>query len=411
MNNKNKINKYYIRALICTILLACGIFMTSNSYPLFYEPFMEVFNASRSEVTLHTSINFLTFSFGSLVAVRLLKKMKLRYVMIIGLIFTAGSTMLEAVCTSLMQINILNVIKGFTYTFCGVTIMQTLIGNWFYKYRGLVMGLAFSISGLAAAIYTPILASVITNYGYRFGLVFSYSILALLTLPTIFLCPYKPEEVGLKAYGYEETTNVIEEDSYKIPFKYLSILVLMYLVNTICMSFLGNYSNHINGYATSLGFDLVKASTVLSAFSIGSVVSNIFAGILLDKLGVKKGTIITSFISILGVFLMFISSGNYVLLLIGSFLFGTCQAAGNVCGDGLIRKIYGSEQYHEVMAKLLVIISPINSISITLISLLYDATGSYNLSLIITMIGGVFSVILTLLMLKRAKTEYQKNHI
>lgn len=54
-------------------------------------------------------------------------------------------------------------------TLAGISV-TTLVNNWFVDKRGLATGLAFAGSGVSAAIMTPVLTTVVTDYGWAHGL-------------------------------------------------------------------------------------------------------------------------------------------------------------------------------------------------------------------------------------------------
>lgn len=142
--------------MLSIILLNCATSGISAVYPLFYEPLMDTFHATRSEVTFHTSINLFTFGFANPVVAKLIKRYKLKTIMIVGVFGVALSSMLEAFANTLSVINVLNIIKGLCFGGCSVIIIQTLIGNWFNKNRGLMLGIAYAVCGLFTAVYSPI---------------------------------------------------------------------------------------------------------------------------------------------------------------------------------------------------------------------------------------------------------------
>ena len=48
-------------------------------------------------------------------------------------------------------------------TFALTLSIPLLLGNWFQKYLGTVMGIALGLSAIGGTIFNPIISSVITN--------------------------------------------------------------------------------------------------------------------------------------------------------------------------------------------------------------------------------------------------------
>jgi len=88
---------------------------------------------------------------------------------------------------------------------CVLVVIPVVLNNWFATKNGLVIGIAMAASGLAGAVFSPVLSSLIVSMGWRKTAVFNgVSAFLLIVLPTLFLLVRTPEEKGMKPYGCDQ---------------------------------------------------------------------------------------------------------------------------------------------------------------------------------------------------------------
>jgi len=87
-----------------------------------------------------------------------------------------------------------------------VTVTPTM-GNWFAKKTGFAIGVVWAIQAMFCAVASPLFAAIIMVIGWRAAYLVLAAVSACLALPAvIFVIRYRPEDVGLLPYGYEETS-------------------------------------------------------------------------------------------------------------------------------------------------------------------------------------------------------------
>ncbi len=109
-NNRLKPIHFLIIALCC--LSVFGSIGITNAYGLFYTPMTEVWNLSRSEATFHVTIQSLVSGFATPLAVRLSRKVKMRYIFLFGVILYLAVGFGIANATNIMWVNVLGFLKG-----------------------------------------------------------------------------------------------------------------------------------------------------------------------------------------------------------------------------------------------------------------------------------------------------------
>ena len=96
------------------------------------------------------------------------------------------------------------VLCGASLSLVGTVAFTIVIKNWFERNRGLALSLVFSGVGLSHAFY-PLVALLISTFGWQNTFVIEGVIIAAVTLPLItFVVRYHPRDKGLMPYGAVE---------------------------------------------------------------------------------------------------------------------------------------------------------------------------------------------------------------
>jgi len=95
-------------------------------------------------------------------------------------------------------------VAGFAVTSSTVLPAQTLVTNWFDKYRGRAMGLMMLGIGAGGFLLPPLNAFLIERIGWRYTWVVSFGILALIVIPLIAaFVRTRPSDMGLSRDGID----------------------------------------------------------------------------------------------------------------------------------------------------------------------------------------------------------------
>jgi MFS family permease len=151
----------------------------------------------------------------------------------------------------------------------GVSIMgvNVLLNNWFVEKRGVAIGLAFSGSGVSAALMVPFLTWVIGQYGWQWG----YRVLALtggaLLLPTLIFLIRSirriwPSPLGAHLPPLDAGEGKDRPDlkqAVKTP--HLLLLISLGLFTTMTKT---GIQQHTIPYLTDIGYSAGFASSIMS---------------------------------------------------------------------------------------------------------------------------------------------------
>ena len=382
---KNGMTGRHVYVLIASCIMAWGVMGMINAYGVFFTPMEEALGTGRAAATLHYSLRMLAVGLASPLAARLIdKKISIKKTIPAGLVIFLACSLIIARSRSVILVDILAVIAGFSYAFFCHMIITIILGNWFHKNLGTFSGIVISFSGIGAAIASPIVTKMLASLGYQT----TYSLYALATVlmvvPILF-CHFTPEEAGLKPYGEGQTdvqAKKVETKYLDMPYRLMSGIAFAIYGITVLSVGLTTFNSHMPALAQSREFTADIGALLLSASMIGNLVFKLVLGVIMDRLGVIKGFLIVLVITLAGLVMIFFVKGAVVPLIIGGFLYGTVFSLGALGMSLLTRYIYGNEQYNQVYALVNLMTNISTSVFVLLIGALYDATQAYTVPLI-----------------------------
>ncbi len=389
----------YLMVLIASCGLAGAVLgLLVNVSGLFFTPIAEDLGVGRGSVSLTLTICNLVFALGGMVCPRLVKSKNFKLMLLISMIVFAGSTALLAAAPNLITLYILNGLRGFAAGVCGMVLITIVINNWFLESTSLVTSIAMAFSGLAGAVFSPILSSIITSAGWRVGYLVDAGLIALFELPAILLpIGFFPKDAGAEPYGKAAGAGKSAENAEDAaPSRFPITLMVLLTAYAILASYVASYPPHFPGIADSYGFSAAVGSTLLSICMVANSGGKILFGALADKFGAKK---------IIMLFSLLIGAGALLLMIFhvpglmyeAAALFGLCYAIANVGTVTATRELAGRKGYNSVYPTVSMIATVANAFGSSLVGFMYDAAGNYNGGLILAavltviMMGLIFS--------------------
>lgn len=370
------IDKRYIATFLacCLFILSIGL---NNAYSIFVVPLADAMATGRGTITLASTITDLVCSTLSPVLVILLRRVPLRRLLLTGTLAYSLVLLGIAFFQNIYIFFLLNIIKGFVFIVYGCNVIIIVLGNWFEKGRETLIGIAMAFTGLGGAVFSQIFSYIMERTDLRFTFIVFAVLTVVLALPSIYYLKLKPEEMGLPVLKgesvQEEKRYVTHERKYRFNDPAFIGICAVYFI----MVFLTNVSIHFPGYADTIGFGRVGASMV-SWMMVGSIFFKAGMGAICDRFGPKAGFPV-SIALVFASFVMIIIAKGEMMLLIGSFIFGSIFSSLIVLNP-MIRYCFGNEQYPEVFSKVMVV-SAISNMGGPIVGYLYDFTGTYVTSL------------------------------
>ena len=284
------------------------------------------------------------------------------------------------------------------------------INNWFHKRAGFAMGLYGIVIAALGLVVAQVIPFVIVAVGWRTAYLVMAAIAAAFFFPcAIFLSPYKPEDVGLKPYGYEEDDageGKEKKSTPGIPYKkaVLSISFVLAIIAFSIMCNMNGYKSNWSNMAQHATWDygIIFGGTMMFATTMAKFFSPLL-GLISDKWGaIATGGLTLGLIAI-GMLLLLFFHDVQAVVPIACFLVGFETCNMKVVIPLIIRDIYGSKDYTRIYSFAFGIFNVFSLFSVSLVALAGEVTGSFNIAFIVGAIGAVAAFLLILLSKKASK--------
>ncbi|MBQ6321434.1 MAG: MFS transporter [Lachnospiraceae bacterium] len=400
---------YHWLVIICCCAIAgttVGFF--NSAYGTFYTSLSEKFHTGRASVSLHATISLLVTAFSAPFAVKLVHKFGVRPILIFSLVLQDLSLLLIIPATSLWQLNALGVMRGIGGGFMHVPIITVILNNWYLDHVGISMGLIFSMASGFGALFSWLISVIIEKTNYQVALIVCAVLVFLLILPSLIFLHLQPEEIGLHPHGWRKNETPARQNApsgeikkperkpfYRIPDFYCLCLFALLTVPIVALQM------HFSGFCELIGAGSMFGGIMMSTVMIGSVFFKLVVGEILDLLGAFRMMAIVLAVDVSSLLLIFANrtyTGNGLSLLIGAFFFGIHASIGSIGIAGVSRAVMGPEDDGTAFSIVSGCASGGAALSITLIAMIFDATGTYNAAFIggISMLlaGGILLFIL-----------------
>lgn len=378
----------WIIVLCCTLLMAVGTGIFVNCVGIFVKPVCEDLGFERGTFTLYTTITSVLSMLAMLVFGELYRKKPRRIRLYIAIGGLTGCLVFfgYSLSSKLWHFYMLSAIYGCVATTLAGISVTTLVNNWFVDKRGLATGLAFAGSGVSAAIMTPVLTTVVTDYGWRMGYRTMSLVSFIILIPAMLLIRLEPSDKGLLPYGV--TPHPSEEDKRSIPVIEQTGLTRAQAVKTssfyfqsigiFCLSLAGmGISNHAISYFTDIGYSPLTASTAMSLVMTIMIGAKILLGAVFDKIGSVRSAILTGLCMIASTLSIRFAGAGAFMPYVFSVCFGFGYSTLTVPYSYLIGQNFGTREFSSIYSLICTLGSLGGGIAATLTGMLYDRLGSY----------------------------------
>lgn len=281
---------------------------------------------------------------------------------------------------------------------CVLVVIPVVLNNWFAVKNGMVIGIAMAASGLAGAVFSPVLSKLILTMGWRKTAVFNgMTGFLLIAVPSILLLVRTPEEMDMKPYGWdqvnkEETARketVTEKKSWTMP----SSMFYLCAVSIIVAGIMTQFGNQLPILAQSVGFSISVGAMVTSCNMVGNVFGKLAIGVLADKIGIFKSINITSVIIAASTIMLLFSGTSPVMMYAGALLLGLVYSMGTTVPPLVFMDVYGPDEYKGHLSRFQAYNSVVMALASSALPYIYDFTGSFNGALILGLIFAVLPIV------------------
>ena len=344
MIGKLKLHYEKVICACCFLLLFTNVGLASTSFSVYQPYLVELPGVGHSGGSIVISIRTFISVIAMFFVARYYEKLDCRKgVACASLCIGIGFVIYAFSTTNFVGLCIGSIFTGLGYGLGGMVASTMLIGRWFKDHVATAAGIAAVGSGVAAVIVPPVVVALESAFSLSSAFV-AEGILALVCAVTLYaLLRNKPQDMGLVPYTDPKLSSEVEDVSQKtslqkkqrgnrinrnLPSRMVPV-VLIAMLFVGCVSVGG--SNYLAVLFTSEGFTTEYAALLVSISGACLMVSKLFTGVVFDKIGTAKGSLVFFALFIIGLILLCLSDmGNHNLALFGVLFYGTGLALGTV---------------------------------------------------------------------------------
>ena len=339
------------------------------------EPLALEFDTGRGNSSLIYSTFMIGFALGGVVMGRLADRMGIMIPALIGSLALPAGFYLAAHASSILEISLaFSLLCGFLGSSFSMAPLIADISHWFSRRRGLAVGITFSGSYVAGAIWPPILQRMFDAQGWRE----SFIDLALLTLIfmallSLLLYPRPPTNEQLPTTGSANsnlTNSAISAGTLQS---------LICLAGFGCCVAMAMPQIHIVPYVMDLGHPAIRGAEMLGLMLGFGVISRVGSGWLSDRIGGLATLLLGSALQL--VVLIAFLTGNSLVFLYGiSIAFGLSQGGIVPSYTIILRAFFPPKQAGWRISTSFLFTVAGMAFGGWIAGVLYDLTGSYTVS-------------------------------
>lgn len=415
------IKKHYHWVIAIVVLLEMSVYVgfLNNLTGLHIVPVTEELHISRGSFSLAISVKHLIGFVATMVSGVLFLKFGYRKMVLGGLLLGSIAYTILALSQNAAMIALGTLVMGLLDFVCSSTGATKIVGTWFFKYRGTVLGLVSASTGIGGSIFCIILNRIIQTYGWRYSYGFCAVMVLLMGVLMFFTIRNRPSDVGLMPYGLGHTPKKKPRSSVlrphwlglsfgemlRRPSFYLMILGTFLSCACMYMAF-----NVVVPHLTDRGLSSSDAAAMQSLLLLGMAGAKFLTGALSDLIGPKAVTLSCLAASAASLWLMagITDTGSSLTAML---LFAWALPATTITVPLLTTSLFGYQSSDRAIGVFLAMVTLSSMIATPLSNALYDVLGSYSPIFRVCGIATVGIMLLFVVLYILAERDKHKFHV
>lgn len=358
-----------------------------NSMGVFIKPVSSALGIERSQFALVLSITSLVSTVCYPFWGRYMKKGSIRLNYIASAVVVPLILLGYSFSTRLWQFYLLSGMLGIVSASVTSLATASLLNRWFAERQGLAVSIATSGSGLVPALFIPLITVLLERQGWKYA----YRWLGAVYCAVVLLCALlllrdRPEQMGLAPYGAADGKGApVKNETGTVKSRALrqaSFYCLLFGA-FFCGLIYSGINNNVQAYLTDIGHSPAMASSFVSLSMAVMILMKLVMGLLFDKYGFL-GCCALAMGGALGASLLLLSAGGGLSVGLYALSFGTAAAFPSLCCSYGTLHLFGTRDFSSICSLVTsALYLGMASGSVT-VSLIYDLSGSYAKSWVLT---------------------------
>lgn len=276
---------------LVTLITAAGFRSTTG---ILIVPLQDEFGWSRATISFAVAINLVIYGLGGPFAAAFVERYGMRRVITVAVLGISIGAGLSTLMTQPWQLDVLwGVVNAAATGAISVPLGAMIANRWFATRRGLITGLLTASSATGQLIFLPLLAWIVTQWGWRYAAGTAAAVALVVVLPLVLLFMRdRPSDVGLAPYGSTEIepAPVVTGNPFASAVRTLGAVRRSRAFWLLAGSFFicgastnGLIGTHLIPAAMDHGFGEVAAASLLATIGVFDLVGTLASGWLTDR--------------------------------------------------------------------------------------------------------------------------------
>lgn len=390
--------------LVCMLCISTGPGpFAFASFGLFVLPMTQEFGWNRAEISFSLTVMIAVTAFSLPFVGRYVDRVGSRRILLLSMLALAAClAAIPAFVSELWHFTLIYFLIGTLAAGTNSVPYMPVLSAWFFRHRGLAIGLAIAGIGLGYAYVPLLLHYMIDNHGWRSGYYALSAVVVLVAMPLVyFFLRESPAELGLKPDGIDDgtTPKATRKDiglTVRETLRHREFWLLVFIF--IVLSFLLNgMLAHLVPMLSDRGMSPAAAASVAAVEGATVFFSRIFIGYLIDRIFAPYVAMFFFSLSAVGMTMFALGAvDGYAFL--AAVLIGLSLGAEVDLLAYLATRYFGLRSFGSIYGLLFAAILAGTATGPIVFGLGYEATGSY-VSVLVFCVGvNVLAVLLTALL-------------
>jgi MFS family permease len=278
------------------LLAAAGVRATPG---VMIQPLEKAFGWSTAQISLAISVNLVLYGLLGPFAAALMQTIGVRRVAAMALTLLAGGALGSLWMSSTVELTLTwGLLVGTGSGMAALTLGATVANRWFIAHRGVAMGLMTASSATGQLVFLPVMAALVTAYGWK-GAAVTSGLGALVILPlALWLMRETPAALELAPVGGHALVpqaSAVRANPFKLALDSLRDAVkhrsfwLLFFSFFICGASTNGYiGTHFISMCADHGISAVHSASLLAAMGVFDLIGTTASGWLSDRFDSRK---------------------------------------------------------------------------------------------------------------------------
>lgn len=378
---------------------------TRMAFGLVLVPMTKDLDISRSVLSSAFTVFMVVSAIAMPVVGRLIDLYSIRVIIAVSTVIGATAFALMGQVTSSWH---LFVLYGFVFAVghagSSIAPISVLMSRWFPERRGFAASVAISGNGTGQLVIIVLMTAFLESLGWRMSYAILGAVNAVVVLPVALAIvqSYPSTTMPKKTENITQSEASVHSTSLVEVIRSREFLLLMVMFG-VCGAQDFFMATHVVAFAQDMGLSQRLSGNVLAFMGLLGLVGVLFAGVMSDKLGASKPTLLCYLIRIglfayISVFQDTLSIATFALIY--GFTF-TMTAPLTVV---FISNIFGTSRLGTLSGLINMIHQVFGGIGAVLGAAIFDSRGSYDIAFLIMLILSIVAVLAVVILRERPNT-------